>query len=284
MASRRKLAIVTGAGRGLGRLITLELAAAGVDVLMIGRGGEALRRTADETARAGAAHAFPMPCDIGAPGAVAAILAAAADAGGADILVNNAAIQGPIGPAWEIDDDAFARTMRLNFLMPVALTRAVLPAMLTRGAGWIVNISGGGATSPRPMLSAYSAAKVALVRFGETLAAELAGRGVRVNSVAPGAFASGMTHAILAAGAHAGQQEADAAERLATSGDEGNAVQAAKLVAYLVAGAGSEVTGKLLSAVWDPWRELHCHWDAIRDSDVYTLRRILPGDRRLEWG
>jgi hypothetical protein len=71
---------------------------------------------------------------------------------------------------------------------------------------------------------------------------------------------------------------------LLASNDDGNAAKAARLVAYLVAGSGREVTGKLISAVWDPWSELHRHWDEIRDSDVYTLRRIVPADRRLEWG
>ena len=200
------------------------------------------------------------------------------------ILVNNAAIQGPIGPSWEVDERDFAKTIQVDFLVPVALMQAVLPGMIARGAGWVVNISGGGATAPRPMVSAYGAAKTALVRFGETLAAEVGGRGVRVNSVAPGAFASGMTRAILAGGERAGPQEADGAERLLASGDDANAMKAAKLRRLPCGGRGREVTGKLISAVWDPWSDLHARWDEIRNSDIYTLRRIVPRDRRLEWG
>jgi 3-oxoacyl-[acyl-carrier protein] reductase len=133
------------------------------------------------------------------------------------------------------------------------------------------------------MFSAYGAAKTALVRFTETLAAEVSAEGVRVNSVAPGAFASSMTRAILASGDLAGERETDGAARLLANDDDTNAVRAAKLVAYLVAGAGREITGKLISAVWDPWSELHSRSDELRDTDVYTLRRIVPGDRRLEW-
>jgi 3-oxoacyl-[acyl-carrier protein] reductase len=156
--------------------------------------------------------------------------------------------------------------------------------MIARGAGWIINISGGGATSARSMFSAYGAAKTALVRFGETLAAETRDKGVRVNSIAPGAFASGMSKAILKSGAAAGTAEAGNAERLLAAADDSSARKAAKLVAYLVAGPGRDITGKLISAVWDPWPDLERHWHDIRDNDVYTLRRIAPADRKLDWG
>jgi 3-oxoacyl-[acyl-carrier protein] reductase len=130
------------------------------------------------------------------------------------------------------------------------------------------------------MFSAYGAAKTALVRYGETLAAEVAQNGVRVNSVAPGAFASGMTRAILADGDRAGASERAGAERSLAVNDDANAVKAASLIRYLVAGPGRDVSGKLISAVWDPWNEMHLQWDALRASDVYTLRRIVPADRK----
>jgi 3-oxoacyl-[acyl-carrier protein] reductase len=225
-----------------------------------------------------------LVCDLESADAVGRIVAAADACGGADILVNNAAIQGPIGPSVDIPVTEFERTMRVDLLLPIALAHAVLPGMIARSAGWIVNLSGGGATGPRPMFSAYGAAKTALVRFGETLAAEVAGTGVRVNSVAPGAFASGMTQAILAGGDRAGAAERSSAERALAANDDANAVKAAKLIVYLVAGAGRDITGKLISAMWDPWSELHLHWEEIRASDVYTLRRIVPADRKLAWG
>jgi 3-oxoacyl-[acyl-carrier protein] reductase len=284
MSSPRRLAIVTGASRGLGRLITAELVAADIDVLMIGRDHAALQRTAASAGASGKARTYALTCDLEAADAVALISSIAAKHGGADILVNNAAIQGPIGPAWEVDLAEFERTMRVDFLLPVALSQALLPGMIARGAGWIVNLSGGGASGPRPMFSAYGAAKTALVRFGETLAAEVAGKGVRVNSVAPGAFASRMTQMILEGGDRAGSSERASAERAIATEDDANAVKAAKLIAYLVAGDGRDITGKLISAVWDPWSELHQRWDEISANDVYTLRRIVPGDRKLSWG
>jgi 3-oxoacyl-[acyl-carrier protein] reductase len=245
---------------------------------MVARDKDALTDAAAPSA-AGGATVYPLVSDLESPGAIDVIVAAARDLGGADILVNNAAIQGPIGPVWETDIADFERTLRLDFVLPVALARALLPDMIARGAGWIVNISGGGATRPRPLFAPYGAAKTALVRFAETLAAETAEYGVRVNSIAPGPFASAMTQTILAVGESAGASEKANAQRLLAEGDDSAAHKAAKLVAYLVSGPGRDVTGKLISAVWDPWSELHLHWDKLRASDVYTLRRIVPDDR-----
>jgi NAD(P)-dependent dehydrogenase (short-subunit alcohol dehydrogenase family) len=273
------LAIVTGASRGLGRLIALELAAAGIDVLIIGRDRDALAKVANEAQGPTKAKVYPLPIDLEAPGAVDAIAERAQQLGGVSILINNAAIQGPIGAAWEVDAAAFERTMRVDFALPVTLCRAVLPGMIARGGGWIVNISGGGATGPRPMFSAYGAAKTALVRFGETLAAEVAGRGVRVNSVAPGAFSSGITREVVTAGGAADVKETQIAAQLIEKSDDSNARKAAKLVLYLVGGKGRDITGKLISAVWDPWNEMHNVWEKIANTDIYTLRRIVPSDR-----
>jgi NAD(P)-dependent dehydrogenase (short-subunit alcohol dehydrogenase family) len=277
------LAIVTGASRGLGALITLELAASGLDVLMVGRDSEGLDRTA-QLASTAAGKTYQLVCDLETANAIETVLQAAERHGGAAVLVNNAAIQGPIGPAWENGSEEFDRTVRVNFLIPAALARAVIPGMIARGSGWIINISGGGATSPRPMFSAYGSAKTALIRFGETLAAEARNKGVRVNNIAPGAFASDMSKVILQSSVAAGVAETSNAERLLAAEDDACARKAAKLVAFLVAGPGRDITGKLISAVWDPWTDLRDHWHDIRDNDVYTLRRIIPADRKLSWG
>lgn len=144
--------------------------------------------------------------------------------------------------------------------------------MAQKGTGWIVNVSGGGATAPRPQFAAYAAAKTALVRFGETLAAECQGTGVRVNSIAPGAFRSGMTDRVLAAIDTAGPDEIATAGRLLKS-DSGAAEKAAALVGYLTCGDGRNITGQLISAVWDDWQALH---GSEIKPDHFTLRRMVP--------
>ena len=209
------LAVVTGASRGLGRLCARGLAAHGADLLLIARDEAALAEVAGEIrAECPGRQVATLGCDLDDAEAPRRVFEAAEQHGLVDVLVNNAAVQGPIGPVWEVPWREFEATLRFDLLVPVALCRAVLPGMKGRGRGWIINISGGGATSPRPMFTAYAAAKTALVRFTETLAIETAGYGIRVNAVSPGAFASNMTTAVHAAAEKAGAAEAAAAQKL----------------------------------------------------------------------
>jgi 3-oxoacyl-[acyl-carrier protein] reductase len=131
------------------------------------------------------------------------------------------------------------------------------------------------------MFTAYAAAKTALARFTETLAVETAGYGIRVNAVAPGAFASGMTKAVHAAAENSGATEAATARKLLDGDDTVNAEKTARLVVYLTLGEGRDVTGKLISAAWDRWDCLHLHPEVVSHKDVFTLRRILPQERNL---
>jgi NAD(P)-dependent dehydrogenase (short-subunit alcohol dehydrogenase family) len=276
------LAVVTGASRGLGRLCARELAAHGADLLLIARDLTALGDVAGEiTAQYPGCTVTTLGCDLGLPEAPRHVREAAEQLGPVDILVNNAAVQGPIGPASEVPWREFEEALRLDFLVPVAMCRALIPSMKAAGQGWIVNISGGGATSPRPMFAAYAAAKTALVRFTETLAIEIVRERIRVNAVAPGAFASGITKVVHLSAEKAGGGEVATAQRLLDSEDTTNAEKAARLVVYLTLGKGRDITGKLISAVWDSWECLHCHPEVVAHEDVFTLRRILPEERNL---
>jgi 3-oxoacyl-[acyl-carrier protein] reductase len=117
------------------------------------------------------------------------------------------------------------------------------------------------------MFAAYAAAKTALVRFTRTLAIETAGYGIRVNAMAPGAFASGITKAVYVSAENAGAAEAGTAQKLLESDDTANAEKAARLVVYLTLGEGRDVTGKLISAVWDRWESFHRCPEAVAHKD-----------------
>jgi 3-oxoacyl-[acyl-carrier protein] reductase len=276
------LAVVTGASRGLGRLCARELAAHGANLLLVARDQIALADGAAEIkAKYPDREVTILGCHLGDPDAPQLVRETADRLGQVDILVNNAAVQGPIGPAWEVPWREFEEALRLDFLVPVALCRALIPSMKAIGRGWIINISGGGATGPRPMFTAYAAAKTALVRFTETLAIETAGDGIRVNAVAPGAFASGMTKVVHSSAKNAGEAEATTAQELLDCEDTANAKKAARLVVYLTVGKGRDVTGKLISAVWDRWDSFHRYPEVMAHKDVFTLRRILPKERNL---
>jgi NAD(P)-dependent dehydrogenase (short-subunit alcohol dehydrogenase family) len=201
-----------------------------------------------------------------------------------DVLVNNAGVYGPKGPAEEVAWDDWEHAIRVNLFGSVLCCRAILPHFRANGYGKIVQLSGGGATSPLPRLSAYAASKAAVVRFAETLAEELRGTGIDVNAIAPGALNTRLLDEVLEAGPErVGTSFYERAVEQRASGGTPLEV-AARLAVFLASAESDGITGKLLSAPWDPWDELPSRQDDLAGTDVYTLRRIVPADRGLDWG
>ena len=277
--------LITGASRGLGLAIAEAFGKRGANLLLVARTAKDLNAACDgfrAQARSGQ-EVRCLACDLSATETAQWIVGQAREFWSRlDVLVNNAAIVGPIGCLWENQWDEWETTIRVNLLTPAALCRAAIPWMRENG-GAIVNISGGGATGPRPFFSAYGTAKAGLVRLSETLARETAGSGIRVNCIAPGAMNTSMNTAVLRAGAKSsGTDEFERAQRQAESGGTPPEL-AAELAVFLSSPAGSEINGRLLSAVWDPWKSLPAHAGELESSDIYTLRRIVPEDRGKKW-
>ena len=172
------------------------------------------------------------------------------------MLVNNAGVYGPKGLIEEVDWDEWERAVRVNLFGSVLCCRAVLPHFRANGYGKIIQLSGGGATSPLPRLSAYAASKAAVVRFAETLAEELDGTGIDVNAIAPGALNTRLLDQVLEAGPERVGESfyARALEQQASGGTPLDL--AARLAVFLASAASDGITGKLISAPWDPWEEL----------------------------
>lgn len=275
---------MTGASRGAGIPIAERLWSAGASLLLVARSETVLARCRELARGArGGQQVHACVADLADAATPERILAEARRLWPRlDGLVNNAAIQGPIGPVWENDWEQWRRVLQVNLFAPVALCRLAVPWMREAGGGSIVNLSGGGAAAPRPNFSAYATSKAALVRFSETLAAETAPFGIRVNCVAPGALNTDMLAEVLAAGPErVGAEYASAARRAAHGGDPPE--RAAELIAFLLSDQSAGITGRLLSAIWDPWPSLAAHREELASSDIYTLRRIVPADRGKEW-
>ena len=148
----------------------------------------------------------------------------------------------------------------------------------------IIQLSGGGATSPLPYISAYAASKAGIVRFMETLAEEVRADGIDINSIAPGALNTRLLDEVLSAGPEkVGRPFYDRA--LKQKADGGAPLERGAALAVFLASSGSDgITGKLISAVWDPWEEFPMHMEDLQKTDIYTLRRIVPKDRGFSWG
>jgi 3-oxoacyl-[acyl-carrier protein] reductase len=279
-------AIVTGASQGLGKEIARHYLRAGASVAICARDGAMLRETARELEAEvqPGRRVFAETCDVSSEQAVAEFCAAAnKEMGDIHILVANAGIYGPMGPTETVPFDEWARAVAINLYGVLLPCRAVIPRFKARSSGKIVVISGGGATNPMPNISAYAASKAAVVRLVECLALELEPFGVQVNAIAPGALKTRMMEEVLAAGpekvgAKFFAQNEKWAEEGATSLDLG-----ASLAVHLGSDESGKVTGRLLSARWDPWQNLAEHESELAASDIYCLRRIVPEDRGKKW-
>jgi NAD(P)-dependent dehydrogenase (short-subunit alcohol dehydrogenase family) len=278
-------AIITGANRGLGRVMAEHFVRAGASVLLAARDAKLLREVhADLSSLAkGAQKVLALPVDVSDQKACDALVAKAiAELPNFCILVNNAAIHGAKGVLEQGDWDQWVQTIQINLLAPVYLSRCVIPHFKQGGYGKIINLSGGGATSPMPRMSAYAASKAALVRTTETLAVELKDSHVDVNAIAPGAMNTRMLDEVLNAGPAVIGEETY--RKAIKQRDEGGAPpeKAAALAVFLASKESDGITGRLISAVWDDWQNLPDKKELLAKSDVYTLRRIVPEDRGMQ--
>ena len=201
-----------------------------------------------------------------------------------DGLVCCAGVQEPIGPAMEMDPAAWRNALAVNLDGTFFSIRAFYPLLRKSSQrAKVICFSGGGSTGPRPNFAAYGVSKTGVVRLVETLAAEWQTQALDINAVAPGAIFTKMTEQVLASGAAvAGKKEFEQASKLSRD----NAVTLEKvrgLVEFLLSEKSNGISGRLLSAPWDPWPNLAGHRDELAASDIYTLRRIVPEDRGKKW-
>ncbi|HZV25922.1 MAG TPA: SDR family oxidoreductase [Acidothermaceae bacterium] len=263
MAAR--LAVVTGASRGIGRALTERLASAGQTVAAIARSA------ADLEDLAAATGAIPFPLDVSDPAGVEDVFTRIlAELGVPDLVVNNAAISGGSGLTWELPEQDWWRVLEINVRGTYLCTRAVLPAMMARGSGRIVNVSSGAATYPvgldndGQLTSAYMASKAAVNRFTEAVAGECFSAGVRVFSMSPGMVKTDMT--------------AEVYPEIWDAEDDWTPIDLpVDLIVDLDAGMLDALSGRYFRAAVDDWRSLAARAAAVIDLDTHALRvRALP--------
>jgi NAD(P)-dependent dehydrogenase (short-subunit alcohol dehydrogenase family) len=287
MKLRGRFALITGASQGLGAEIARQYVTSGASVILCARNAEKLehQRLALTPFLAPEARIVTMVGDVGEPRDVDAIFdRLQAEFHRLDIVVNNAGIYGPMGNIEDIDWGDWVDAIRINLLGLVYVSRAAMPMFRAQRRGKIINISGGGAASPMPSITAYAASKAAVVRFTESLALECRDDHIDVNAIAPGALVTQMMDQLLEAGPEkVGQQFYDRMKKIADEG--GTPVElGARLCVFLGSSDSDGITGKLIAAQWDRWEDWPLHLDELSESDVYTLRRVTGRDRGKLWG
>lgn len=267
MKLKDKVAIITGGGRGIGEAIALAFAREGARLVLAARTVPELERVAGRVKDLGGSAQI-VPADVTSRQAVSRMVVKALDSfGQVDILVNAAGVYGPIGLLWESDPEEWVQALEVNLLGTFFACHAVLPDMIRRRQGCIINFSGGGATSPLPRFTAYGVSKTAVVRLTETLAEEVRGFNIRVNAIAPGMVDTSLQDGVLAAGDRAGEL-LSRIRRLRETGDGGAPRElAAELAVFLSSEASRGLTGKLIAAPHDGWQS----WDDKRIGELMTL-------------
>ncbi|MFC2072788.1 SDR family NAD(P)-dependent oxidoreductase [Chloroflexota bacterium] len=285
MKLKDKVAIITGAGRGIGKAIALAFAREGADVVAVARTLHEIERTATEV-RALRRIALSKKVNVSNwENVIGMVNSVINEVGKIDILVNNAGVQGSIGPLVHNDITQWINTIHTNLIGTFLCTRAVLPLMVKQKRGKIINLSGGGATTPLPYFSAYAASKAAVVRLTETVAEEVKEFNIQINAIAPGAVNTHMLEEILAAGDLAGQRALTEARRRRETGGVAPD-RAAALAVFLASDESNGLSGRLISAVWDDWQNIDRErTGGIMSQELYTLRRIdgilfSPKDKR----
>ena len=252
-------ALVTGASQGLGKVIAEYFLQEGANVALCARSEKDLFATRDELARKFPSQKIAAKtCDVADEKQVNDLVAfALKELGSLQALVLNAGVYGPMGPTESVSLEEWRRAMDINLYGVLLPCRAAIPHFKKAGRGKIVILSGGGATNPLPNISSYAASKAAVVRLMETLAEELKSFHIDVNAIAPGALATRLVDEVLAAGpekvgAAFYEKNKQWKEKGATPPEFG-----AKLAVYLASSQSDGITGKLISAQWDPWEKLH---------------------------
>ena len=285
MKAKNKNVIITGGTVGFGKALAEKFLNEGANISICSRNEQQLFDTQSELL-----SKFPnqiilvKKCDVSIEKDVKEFIAYSLDTFKTiHVLILNAGVYGPMGPIETVSLDEWRKSIDINLFGVLLPCRELIPHFKQNKYGKIIVLSGGGATNPMPNLSSYATAKAAVVRLVETLSKELSSYNVDINAIAPGAMSTRMIEQVIDAGPEIVGDEffkknQNWKQNGATSMELGT-----NLTVYLSSDDSNGVTGKLISAQWDDWKNFGNHLDDLQNSDIYTIRRIVLEDRNKKW-
>jgi 3-oxoacyl-[acyl-carrier protein] reductase len=275
--------VVTGGSLGIGLACAEECIREGAAVVICARGAKDLKAAEKQLKAMPGAKVVAVRADVTKPKDIQRVFDAAATLGGLDGVVHAAGIYGPIGPATKVDPDEWFAAIHVNLFGSFLIAREACRRMAEAGTkGSVVLMSGGGAATPFPNYTAYACGKIGVVRLAETMALEVAEAGIRVNAVAPGFVATRLHEQTLEAGIDLAGAFVETTKQQIAKGGVPPTV-AARTCAFLLSEKAAGITGRFVAAPYDGWEKWPEHFDAMKGSDLFTLRRIVPKDRGMDW-
>lgn len=274
--------LITGSSSGVGRWLAAHYAAAGHEVW-----GVARRDQSDFAAeqKACGRHFRSTRVDVSKWETMEELgREVAREWDRLDGLICCAGIQRPLGPAMKLSAAAWNESLQTNLHGTFNTLLALHEPMLRTGRrAKIVCFSGGGSTGPRPFFTPYAVAKAGIVRLVENLAHEWAALPIDINALAPGAINTRMTEEVIEAGplVVGATEHRKALEQIQNGGTP--LPKVGEVIDFLLGPESDGITGRLISGLWDPYRTLPQVREELHKSDVFTLRRIVPEDRGLDW-
>jgi NAD(P)-dependent dehydrogenase (short-subunit alcohol dehydrogenase family) len=264
-----QVAIVTGGGRGLGNVMAQTLAEAGAVIAVVARSEDQLAQTVSVIRQAGG-KAIGVTADVTNREAVEQmVITVERQLGAVDLLVNNAGVIGTPGPIWETDPDEWWRVIEINLRGVFLCARSVLPGMIKRKRGRIINVSSVAGIVSIPYTTAYSASKAALLRFTDILAADTRNYGIAVFAIRPGTVRTAMTEYLI--NAPPAQKWLPWFRAIFQEGRDAPPELCGMLVTFLASGQADELSGRFIQ-VTDDLGDLVKRAAQIQQDDLYTLR------------
>ena len=272
---KSKKIIVTGGSQGIGLAVAEACAIQGAEVIIVARGQNDLDESLHKIHSLSNQNHLAYSLDVSNLKSIVAFSEWIKEKNlEIDGIVNCAGIYGPIGKTSQVDMEDFSKAININFLGTVYMCNVFAPLLKSNSNKKIVNFSGGGAATPFPNYSAYASSKAAIVRFTENLAIEMEEDKFDINSIAPGFVITRLHQDTISAGSSVvGSDFYDNTKKQIKEGGV-PPEKAADLTVFLLSDSSNGITGKFISAPWDPWEEKAFQEKLKSENDFATLRRI----------